>query len=152
MPKKKPTIKDLEKQVADLTEALQRERADAENVRRRSGEDIVNAIIRGKEQAVEGLLPLLDTLSLAFAHPPKDIAEHKWVKGVMGLDKQLQSIMQEFGLEKIPTKDQEFDPELMQAVTAEGEGDVQTVSEELQPGYKLNGKVVRVAMVRVENV
>ena len=149
-PKQSKKDKDYEDQISQLTESLMRERADAANVRRRAGEDVVNALVRGKEQAVEDLLPLIDTLTLAFSHAPSDIADNKWVSGILGLDKQLSALMKDFGLEKIEVVGQDFDPEIMQAVTVEDAGNGrEVVSEELQPGYRLNGKVVRVAMVKV---
>lgn len=144
------TKAELLQQIGELTEALQRERADAENIRRRSEEDRRQALGAGKRAAIEQLVPLLDNLHRAFAFAPKDIASNSWVKGVLGLDKQLESLMNEFGLTKIETVGKQFDPETMEAVsTEEGEGPEHVVLEELQSGYLLNGQVVRVAMVKV---
>lgn len=152
MTKKQPSKKDLELQVAELTEALQRERADADNVRRRAGEDKVEALVRGKEIAAEELIPLIDNLMRAFSHTPDDIKDHKWVKGVTGIEKQLEALVKEFGLDKIDASEgTEFDAITMEAVAVEEGGDgTDKVSAELQSGYTLNGRVVRVAMVKVK--
>ncbi|MEM6997850.1 MAG: nucleotide exchange factor GrpE [Patescibacteria group bacterium] len=155
MPKKKSdksNVEDLQQQVAELTDALQRERADAENVRRRAGEDRVEALVRGKEMAAEELIPLIDNLIRAFEHTPDDIKDHSWVKGVLGINKQLDILLKDFGLKKIDTTTgTEFDAETMEAVGVEEGGDgTDRVSAELQAGFKLNGRVVRVAMVKVK--
>jgi len=149
---KNPSKKDLEAQVLELTESLKRERADADNIRKRAATDQVDAIIRGQEIAVEKLLPLIDSLERAFAHTPKEIADNTWVQGVTGLEKQLAKLTAEFGLERINTVGEQFDPERMQAVVADdSEGESDIVTEELQSGYILNGKVIRVAMVKVRS-
>lgn len=148
--KKSESVASLEQQIGELTDALQRERADAENIRKRAENDRVAALATGREIAVTQLLPLLDNIERAFTHVPKDISDNNWVKGVLALEKQMQSIMGEFGLEKIKAKGEVFDPEFMEAVSVEDNGgDQEIVSEELQSGYLLNGKPVRVAMVKI---
>ncbi|MCA9348918.1 nucleotide exchange factor GrpE, partial [Candidatus Saccharibacteria bacterium] len=140
----------LQQQLADLTEALQRERADAENIRKRAESDRIAALATGKEIAVGQLVPLIDNLHRAFAHMPAELDDNKWAQGVKALDKQLESLMTEFGLEVIETVGKDFDPELMEAVAVEEGGNGhEVVSEELQRGYRLNGRVIRVAMVKV---
>lgn len=150
MAAKRVTKSDLEKQLAELTEALQRERADAENVRKQAEASRAAAIATGKEMAVESMLDLIDNLARAFSHAPEEIADNPWVKGVMSLEKQLQSNIKNFGLEKISTIGEEFDADTMEAVQVEdGDGDKQVVIDELKSGYRLNGRVIRHAMVRL---
>lgn len=147
-----PKNEELQQQIAELTDALQRERADAENIRKRAATEKVDNLARGREMAAEELVPLLDNLQKAFEYAPEDIADHKWVQGVLGLESQLGKLLADLGLAKIETVGQEFDPETMQAVSVEeAGGDKEIVSEELQAGYTLNGKLIRVAMVKVKN-
>ena len=106
----------------------------------------------GRTKAVLNLLPAIDTIERAIAHIPEDIAEHQWVKGVEGLIKQLDKSLAQLKLQRIMAqKGTLFDPELHQAIqfdeTAEGEKEV--IAEELQPGYMLDGRVIRPAMVKV---
>lgn len=149
---KKPKIEDLQIQISELTEALQRERADAINVRRRHEEHASSLRNIVKAGVISDLLPAIDSLERALKHTPKDIAEHDYVKGVQGVVKQFAKTLSDLGVERIKTVGEPFNPELHEAVSAEGEGSEEVVSEELQPGYILGDQVIRHAMVKVKNV
>ena len=148
---KKPSITDLQQQIGELTEALQRERADAMNVRRRADEDKANAANFYKAMVVRELLPALDNLERALKHAPKDLANHDYVKGVQGVVKQFEQCLANLGIERIKTVGEKFDPRYHEAVHMDdGEGHVEVVCEELQPGYKIGDEVIRHAMVKVK--
>src|SRR5437763_12606974 len=102
MPKAtKPDVKQLEKQVAELTEALQRERADAINVRRRADEERSKLAQFYKAMVVQELLPAIDTLERALAHIPKDLKDHDYVKGVQSVFKQFEKVFSDLGVKRI---------------------------------------------------
>ncbi len=148
---KKMSIKDLQQQVAELTEALQRERADAINVRRRADEDKVQAAVYYKAIVIRELLPAIDNLERALMHAPKDIKDHDYVKGVQGVIKQFENSFNQLGVERIKTVGEHFDPHLHEAVHLdEGEGHHEIISEELQAGYKIGDEVIRHAVVKVK--
>lgn len=147
---KKPTIKELEQQVTDLTEALQRERADSANIRRRHEEQVSNLKTIVKAQVVRDMLPVIDNFERALKHVPKELEDNDYVKGVQGIVKQFEKTLENLGVERIKTAGEVFDPNLHEAVSMEdGEGDTEIVSEELQSGYTLDNEVIRHAMVRV---
>jgi molecular chaperone GrpE len=156
MPKqpKKSTDKDIEQlqnQVADLTHALQRERADAMNIRRRHEDEIASLKTHLKAMVVKDLLPVIDNFERALQHVPKDLEGNDYVKGVQGVVKQFNKALEQMGVERIPTVGEHFDPELHEAVSMEeGEGAHEIVSEELQAGYKIGDDVIRHAIVRVK--
>lgn len=148
---KKPTIKDLEQQVGELTEALQRERADSVNIRRRHEEQISSLKNIVKSNVVEELLPVIDNFERSLKHVPKDLEENDFVKGVKGVVKQFEQTLSEMGVQKIKTVGEQFDPALHEAVGMEdGDGEVEVICEELQPGYRLEDEVIRHAMVKVK--
>ena len=148
---KKPTLKELEQKVADLTEALQRERADAMNVRRRTEEDKAKLGDFYKVMILRDLLPALDNLDRALQHIPKDLAGHDYIKGVQGVAKQFQDCFAQLGIERIKTVGEPFDPKLHEAISVEGEGNgVEIVCEELQPGYRIGDDIIRHALVKVK--
>lgn len=153
VPEKKPKKADKTQQkdnpVDELTADLQRLQADFANFRNRSEEERTNAATTGKASIIFDLLPVLDNLDRAIGFQPEDIKDHDWVKGVAGVSKQLTTKLNELGLEKIKTVGQEFNPDLMEAVSVEGDGEKEVVSEELQGGYIMNGQVIRAAMVKV---
>ena len=143
---------DLEQQVGELTADLQRMRADFENYRKRVDGEKLAARQDGETRAILKLLPVIDTIERAVAYTPADIADHQWVKGVVGLVKQLETALGELKLQKIDSATgTTFDPELHQAVQFDEDstGDSEVIAEELQPGYTLSGTPVRHAMVKV---
>lgn len=152
-PKKSKQLVLLEAQVAQLTEALQRERADAVNLRRRHDEQMAQLRTSTKAHIVKDLLPAVDNLERALKHTPKDLTDHDYVKGVQGVVRQFEKTLANLGVERIKTVGEAFNPELHEAVSMEdGDGSQEVVSEELQAGYKLGDHVVRHAMVRVKTV
>src|SRR5665213_4480814 len=141
---KKPSIEELKQQIIELTEALQRERADAMNVRRRAEEDRTKLASFYKVMIIRDLLPALDNLERALKHTPKDLEGHEYVKGVGGIVKQFEQAFKELGLERIKTIGEVFDPKLHEAVhMEEGDGNVEVICEELQPGYVMGDDVIR---------
>ncbi|HLC91650.1 MAG TPA: nucleotide exchange factor GrpE [Candidatus Saccharimonadales bacterium] len=147
---KKPTIK-------DLTEALQRERADADNIRRRHAEQMASLKDMVKANVIHELLPVIDNFDRALKHVPNELANNDYVKGVQGVVKQFEKTLVDMGVERIKTVGEVFDPQLHEAIHMEdgdpstGSGQVvEIVSEELQPGYKLGDEIIRHAMVKVK--
>jgi molecular chaperone GrpE len=145
----KPDSK-LEEQIAQLTEALQRERADAANLRRRHDEQIASLRTSVKAHVVKDLLPIIDNFERALMHVPKELEGNDYVKGVEGVVKLFGKTLSDLGVERIKTVGEPFDPHLHEAVSAEEGDGPETVSEELQAGYKLGDDVIRHAMVRVK--
>jgi molecular chaperone GrpE len=144
-------VEELEKKTAELTEALQRERADSINLRRRMEEDRNKLADLHKASVVRELLPAFDNLERALKHAPKDLVEHDYVKGVQGVVKQFDKVLDELGVKKIKTVGEEFNPKYHEAVSVEDDGgELEIVCEELQSGYQLGDEIIRHAMVKVK--
>lgn len=150
MTSKKPTAAELEQQIADLTTALQRERADVINVRRRHDEQLASLKNVVKSGVVRDLLPVVDNFERALKHVPADLKDNDYIKGVQGVVRQFEKTLEDIGVTRIKTVGESFDPNLHEAVSMEeGEGSKEVVSEELQAGYQLGDEIIRHAMVRV---
>lgn len=155
---KKLTLAQLEQQLADLTQALQRERADSDNIRRRHEADMAGLKDMVKASVVRDLLPVIDNFERALKHVPKELEKNDFVKGVNAVVKQFEQTLQQLGVERIKTVGEVFNPHLHEAVSMD-EGDpetgsgqaasVEVVCEELQPGFRLGDEVIRHAMVKV---
>lgn len=160
---KKPTktgpTKD-DARLQELTEALQRERADAVNLRRRHEEEIAGLRGRAKASVVRDLLPVIDNFERAMKHHPtpelKNLSGEgdrkiEWVRGINKIYEQFEKTLADMGVERIKTVGEHFDPHLHEAVDVEeGDGKHEIVSEELQAGYKLGDQVIRHAIVKVK--
>ena len=144
---------ELEQQIGELTQDLQRQRADFENYRKRVDAEKDQAKQAGKIQAVYKLLPVIDTIDRAVANVPAELQGNSWAEGVVKLSKNLEKMTGELKLEKITIVSGEtlFDPELHEAIQMDEEatGDQEVVDTEMQTGWKLEGAVIRPSMVRV---
>ncbi|MBR2658762.1 nucleotide exchange factor GrpE [Candidatus Saccharibacteria bacterium] len=133
----------VEEKVAELTNDLQRTRADFENFRKQVEIQKENEKNTVKLATVYKVLPLLDDLDRAI----NTYAE------LAPLKKSLEKTLVELKLEKIPADETvEFNPDLHEAVMAEGDGEKEMIAEVLRPGYYYEGEVLRPAMVKVKRV
>lgn len=128
----------MEQKIAELTNDLQRTRADFENYRKQVEAQKESEKKAAKFAMVYKLLTVLDDLERAFVA----YAELK------PLEKSLAKTLKEMGLAKIATEG-EFDPDLHEAVMVEGEGEKEMIAETLRPGYYYEDEVLRPAMVKV---
>jgi molecular chaperone GrpE len=143
-------IEALQQQLGELTEALQRERADATNLRRRHDEQIANLRNVVKANVVRDLLPVIDNFERALKHVPAELADNDYIKGVQAVVSQFEKTLASLGVQRIKTVGEPFDPRYHEAISMdEGEGTEEVVSEELQSGYTLGDEVIRHSMVRV---
>lgn len=141
----------LQQQIDELTEAVQRERADAVNMRRRHEEQISGLKNTVKANVVRQLLPVIDNFERSLKHIPADLAGNEYIKGIQVVVKQFEKILADLGVQRIQTVGQVFDPRWHEAVMMEeGDGTEEVVSEELQAGYHLGDEVIRHAMVKVK--
>ena len=145
-------VQTLEQQVALLTEALQHERADATNLRRRYEEQLHAARDSAKAAIITALLPVIDNFERSLRHVPAELEPNDYVRGVRGVVKQFERVLEDLGVQRIATVGNEFKPEMHEAVSMEdGDGAKEIITEELQAGYRLGDKVLRHAMVRVKS-
>ncbi|MBR3164397.1 nucleotide exchange factor GrpE [Candidatus Saccharibacteria bacterium] len=127
--------------VEELTNDLKRTRADFENFRRNAEEQKRQSAKLAKNTTVAKLLPLIDDLSRAIAANPDSLAP---------LAKNFDKTLTKLGLTKInSSKDSEFDPDLHEAISSEGDGDNDFIAETLRDGYYYESELLRPALVRV---
>ena len=139
-------------ELKDLTEALQRERADSVNMRRQHELALANAKQYGLINVIRGLLPAVDSLERSLKHVPEDLSDNDYVKGVQAVVKQFDNTFLKLGIERIETVGQEFNPRFHEAIHLDESkgGTKEIVSEELQAGYLVGEEVIRHAMVNVQ--
>ncbi len=127
--------------ITELTQDLQRTRADFENFRKQVDVQKENERKMAKLATVGKVLPLIDDIDRA-------IASYEELKP---LGKSLEKVMNGLGLKKIPSDEGvEFDPDLHDAMMVEGEGGTEVIAETLRPGYYYETEVLRPAMVKVK--
>jgi molecular chaperone GrpE len=123
-------------------------KAEGENIRRRSIEDIDKARKFALEKFSNELLAVKDSLDSALLVESATVESYK--DGVELTAKQLLSVFEKFNIAEVNPVDEKFDPNKHQAIsTVESEGEPNTVLSVLQKGYTLNDRVLRPALVVV---
>ncbi|MEK7180470.1 MAG: nucleotide exchange factor GrpE [Patescibacteria group bacterium] len=148
--KEKIKTSDTEKQ--KYLENWQRDKADFVNARKDDERRNTEVIKFAKESLVDEIIPVLDSFELAFRSPSWNSVAPEWRTGVEYIHSQLKTVLLNNGLTEIDPLGVAFNPHEHQAigtVESEDEEDDGKVLEVLQKGYKLNGKVIRTANVKI---
>lgn len=128
-----------------------RAHAEFENVRKRLEKEKNDFAKYANEGLIIEFLPIIDNLEMAEKHikEAKDFGAVS--KGVDMIQVQIQAFLKDIGLERVKTTGEKFDPHVHEAVETEESKDKEDglVSAELKPGYKLNGRLLRPAMVKI---
>jgi len=153
--KDKPeTTGSLQAEKDELFAKLQRVSADYVNYQKRVPKQIADSIGYEKERIIKTLLPALDNFehTLQNVHSAEDV--DVLVKGIRIIYDQLLDILKSHNVEQIEALGEKFDPAMHQAMTRQSDPDKEedTVLEEFQRGYKLNGRVIRPSKVIVNKL
>ncbi|NBI42412.1 nucleotide exchange factor GrpE [[Haemophilus] felis] len=150
-------VQELEAQLADCVkkeqDILLRTRAEIDNMRRRAEQDVEKAHKFALEKFSKEILNTIDNLERALATTAN--VEVEGVKALFdGVEltlKELLATVARFGIEPVGVLGDVFDPEIHQAISMQQvEGfESNQITNVLQKGYLLNGRVVRPAMVMV---
>ncbi len=135
------------KEAETAKETLLRTAAEYENYRKRSAKEKDGAFSDGLSHAVNLLLPVIDTLTLAAGAPTQD---EEYKKGVTMTLQKCDEVFKALGVTEIDALDLPFDPQLHAAVMQqESDKESGTITAVFQKGYKLGEKVIRHASVAV---
>ncbi len=136
---------------AALLEAqLKRVAAEFENYRRRTEAERKQLIEMAQARTLLELTPVLDNFRRAADHLPEDLKSNNWATGVLYVEKQLEQIFEGFGLVRIKTTGQLFDPHRHEAISQEAnEAAANTIIAEVESGYMLGDQVLKPAKVKV---
>lgn len=142
--------KEEEEKEESSDEKYMRLMADFQNYKRRTEKEKADVYTYANEKIMTDLLQVLDNFERALANECQD---EKYAEGMELIFKQLSDVLTKSGLEEIEAKGKEFDPNFHHAVLTDDNDEFESgqVTEVLQKGYKLNNKVIRPAMVKVNN-
>lgn len=127
---------------------LRRLQADFDNYRKRMLREQTAHLERATEALIEQLLPVLDAFELAMLNAGTD--PERLRKGVELVYSELLGVLEKAGLERIDARGKPFDPVEHEAVMhVEAEGGEPGVRDVVRTGYRLRGRVLRPAMVKV---
>lgn len=125
-----------------------RAKAETDNIRRRSAEDVLKAQKFGVEKMADSLLAVKDSLDAALLVESPSLESFK--EGIDITARQLTSVFERFSIAEINPAGAKFDPTKHQAIAAlESEQEPNTVLNVMQKGYTLHDRVLRPALVTV---
>lgn len=149
--KLKKKLRECERLKDEYLAGWKRARADFLNYKKGELERIGEIIKYANSGLILKILPILDNLELAEKGIPVDLKNNENIKGLLQIKTQLQDFLKNQGIEEIESMGQKFDPnvhEIVEEVEAKNQKSGIIISE-VQRGYKLHGKLIRVAKVKV---
>ena len=143
-------LEQLKQKADEYLNGWKRERADFLNYKKTEMERIEDLAKYANTEIILKILPILDNIYLAETHIPEELKNHQWLKGFEAIKNQLADFMAKEGVVTIKSEGK-FDPNIMEAVeevAIEG-AEPGIVTEEVQRGYALQGKLIRPARVKI---
>jgi molecular chaperone GrpE len=120
--------------------------ADYQNLLKQTAKDREDFVKYALNDFLQNILPIYDHLKLSMSGLKEEDLQNAWAVGVKHVLNQFREVLAQHGIEEIKTVGEKFDHNTMEAIDGSGE----TVKQEVMPGYKLNGKLIRPAKVIVE--
>jgi len=145
-------LEKAQKEIEELKTQLLYKVAEFENYRKRTLKERAELILNGGEKFITSILPILDDMERAIDNGAKTDDPEVLREGMTLIHQKFMKTLEGQGVSKIETQDADFDTDVHEAVAmVPGMGDDKKgkVIDCLQPGYKLNDKVIRHAKVAV---
>ena len=143
----------LGKRIKDLEDALLRSQAELINYKKRKDEETDRIIKYAEEDILKGFLPILDNFERAIGMDDDNMTDEvsKFLDGFKLMHKQMIELLNKFDVKEIDALNKEFDPAIHNAVAMDKKEGVKsgTITEVLQKGYMYKDRVIRTAMVKV---
>jgi molecular chaperone GrpE len=139
-PKVQDDSEDLKAQIEEWKNKYMRALADYQNLEKRASDQMGDVRKFAAERILSRLLPVVDTFG--------KVSEHVKDAGLGLALKELHAVLSEQGVEKMNVVGLPFDPHEMECIEVV-EGPENEVIEEVLPGFRLYGKILRVAQVKV---
>ena len=143
----------LGKRIKELEDALLRNQAELMNYKRRKEEETNRIIKYAEEDILKGFLPILDNFERAIGMDNDNMDDEvsRFLSGFKLMYKQIKDLLDKFEVKEIDVIDKEFDPSTSQGVLIDKDETKVSgvVLEVLQKGYMYKDRVLRTAMVKV---
>ena len=148
-------IKQLQSDNQALVDKVKLTQAELVNYRKRKDEETANMLKFANQDLITELINVVDNFERAIKLDDNDLTDElsKFLDGFKMMYANLMEILKKFGVEEINRVGEVFDPNQEQALMTDSieEMDDDVVTEVLLKGYKLNGRVIRPASVKVNS-
>ena len=143
----------LSNRIKELNEAVLRSQAELLNYKKRKDEETARILKYAEKDILEGFLPILDNFERAISMDDNNFGDEtsKFLEGFRMVYNQTRALLEKFEVKEIDCLGKEFDPSYAQAVVVEKDEEKESgvVLEVLQKGYMYKDRVLRIAMVKV---
>ena len=141
----------LEKDYEALKEKMLRLTAEYDNFRKRTQREKAADLKYKAQDLATDLVPVVDTFDRALQLKPDENSIDSFYEGMEMVYRQLMQALSQAGVEEIETEGETFDPNFHQAVmqVEDDQYESQAIVETLQKGYRLKDRIIRPAMVKV---
>ena len=148
---KNKELAECQKQKEEYLAGWQRARADLLNYKKEEIERMGEILKSAGEEFVLKILPILDNFEAAEKAIPDGLKSDGNVKGLLMIKAQIQDFLKSQGLEEVKSVGESFDPNFHEVVEQVEAKDKESgiIIEEIQKGYKINGRLLRPAKVKV---
>jgi molecular chaperone GrpE len=144
-----------QKEIGTLKDQILRAMAETENTRRRMKKEMEDAQKYAVASFAKDILDVADNFQRALDAVPKDGADGETLKnlvtGVSATERQLLAVMERFGIRKVESLGQPFDPNIHRVMMEQEDASkpAGTILQVFQPGYMIHDRLLREAMVVV---
>jgi molecular chaperone GrpE len=145
----------LERQLEEANSKALYAAAEIQNVRRRMEKDVADARAYASAGFARDMLAIKDHLDRALAAVGSELRADKtasqFLAGIESTARELDSVFQRQGIERVKSVGESLDPHRHQAMMEIASSDAEpgTIIEEMQAGYTMNGRLLRPALVSV---
>ena len=144
-------IDEWREKAEDYLDKYRRSVAEFANYRKRQERERAEQALRTSAEVVRKLLPAMDDFQRAIDNIPKELANARWVEGILLIERKLADILRGFQVAPIEALGKPFDPHFHSALMRResDEHPPGTVVAELEKGYTIAGRVLRPTIVTV---
>jgi len=145
-------ILELNQQVEQWKDKYLRLMADFDNYRRQTLLKQKDWAFQATESILLSICDVMDNFERASSQLSDTLKEEPVIKGILQIEKQLSSLLEKEGVEKIEALNKDFDPNVHEALAhIPSDLEEDKVVAVIQNGYKIKGKLIRAARVAVSN-
>jgi molecular chaperone GrpE len=147
----KKKLEECQKLKDEYLAGWQKERADFLNYKKGELERVGEILKYADVGLISNILPILDNFEVAEKKLPENLKNDENVKGILQIKNQILDLLKNQGVEEIKSVGEKFDPnfhEIVEGIEAKAK-EPGIIIEEIQKGYKIDGRLLRPAKVKV---
>ncbi len=149
-------LKEKDKIIQEKDEKIKYHQAELINYRKRKEEETANRLKFANQDLISELIIILDNFERAIKLDDNNLNDElsKFLKGFKMMYASFDELLKKYGLEEIKAEHEEYDPNVMEALMIDSDENFKNdeVLEVLLKGYKLKGRVIRPASVKVNKI